>query len=884
MYYHFNSRSLWWDTSPPLERSPTALKWVIALGCGASSALRASRRSRPTAAPPAMAPAARSKPLAIGDTVSVAVRQFGEAYARKVAGRSWASDRERCEGLLVDRDGEFCLVEFDDMPEPVRFKRTLLQFVARESAVAGSKDVPLAADSSEDDEQAEQPRRPRTTKASAARAAAAAPAAPRRRRQIVVEDSSNDDSSDEGSVLSADEDEDEAEDDDDGWRRDDNFATDERARHGFHAQHGAQLMMPDYMNASFFSIVMWWLSAPLALSDGERGSSSFLEEMAAQMQAKGRAKATGPSDRWAQCCISVADVTQWIGCWYYMLAYPQTGSRDDYFKIPAFGPTHNLANIMSLAENGHRGRRFFQNLHTCFTLPTGSAHDEDEFKPVRCMWESYRQHFVNCVQPGWLLLLDESMIRWLGRHMPGLMVVQRKPTPIGAELHTMCCALSGIMINFEVYEGKKLMEQKKYCDTYPKHVALSLRCCEPYFGSVCACLICSRIQHDAPLTPCVCVPQGRVLIADSWFGSIPCAKALFEHGLFAVMNVKTCHKGFPKEQLLNVVGEVKGKSDDARERRRARRGKQVAFVKKENVGGKELTLLAAGHNKKVPLLLIATHSTMLPAGEHVKRWRTPTAEGGETWHKLVTKQTAVHKLYRENMNAVDLHNKLRQGVCAMADVWKTKDWVQRHFAELLGFLEVNIYLSLKHFIPTYKEVSHSEFRKQLAWALLTLGKADYPETVEDANSSRSGGDSTINVTAAHEYVRFPNATKHLCAYCGSGAYQFCLTCHRQGLGCIAVCGRKTGRPCMQDHVRGEKVKHASWKKGKSRTPAVDPFPAAAPPPVAAVPSTSVATHSEEEVSARPLRRSRSTLSTSAADSSNQPRRQSKRLRNTSPIS
>ena len=121
-----------------------------------------------------MAPAARSKPLAIGDTVSVAVRQFGEAYARKVAGRSWASDRERCEGLLGDRDGEFCLVEFDDMPEPVRFKRTLLQFVARESAVAGSKDVPLAADSSEDDEQAEQPRRPRTTKASAARAAVTA--------------------------------------------------------------------------------------------------------------------------------------------------------------------------------------------------------------------------------------------------------------------------------------------------------------------------------------------------------------------------------------------------------------------------------------------------------------------------------------------------------------------------------------------------------------------------------------------------------------------------------------------------------------------------------------------------------------------------------------
>jgi hypothetical protein len=385
MYYHFNSRSLWWDTSPPLERSPTALKWAIALGCGASSALRASRRSRPTAAPPAMAPAARGKLLAIGDTVSVAVRQFGEAYARRVAGRAWASDRERCEGLLVDRDGDCWLVEFDDMPEPVKFKRNLLQFVARESSVAGSRADPLPADSSEDEQRAEEPVRPRRTKSSAATAAA-------RRRRVVADSSAGSDSSEEeeeGSELSADEDEEEEE-LPDGWRRDDDYSLDERARHGFHSKAGPTFMMPDYNNASLFSRIMWWLSAPMAFPSEEQGKRSFLEEMAAQMQAKGRAKATSASDRWAQHCVSVSDVAQWIGCWYYMLAFPQTGTREDYFSSPGFGPSHNLANIMSLAENGHRGKRWFQSMHASFTLPTGTVPDSDDFKPVRCMWESYR--------------------------------------------------------------------------------------------------------------------------------------------------------------------------------------------------------------------------------------------------------------------------------------------------------------------------------------------------------------------------------------------------------------------------------------------------------------------------------------------------------------
>eukprot|EP00965_Chrysotila_dentata_P083108 2741431-Pleurochrysis_carterae.AAC.3 len=45
----------------------------------------------------------------------------------------------------------------------------------------------------------------------------------------------------------------------------------------------------------------------------------------------------------------------------------------------------------------------------------------------------------------WLMVLDESMVRWMGRDMPGLLVVQRKPASVGLELHTLCYALCRVL-------------------------------------------------------------------------------------------------------------------------------------------------------------------------------------------------------------------------------------------------------------------------------------------------------------------------------------------------------------------------------------------------------------------------------------------------------
>jgi len=58
----------------------------------------------------------------------------------------------------------------------------------------------------------------------------------------------------------------------------------------------------------------------------------------------------------------------------------------------------------------------------------------------------------------------------------------------------------------------------------------------------------------------------------------------------------------------------------------------------------------------------------------------------------------------------------------MVDVWETTRWWHRHFAESLGFWEVNVFKALVYFHPDYKELQHPEFRRLLAHALLTEGQ------------------------------------------------------------------------------------------------------------------------------------------------------------------
>eukprot|EP00965_Chrysotila_dentata_P125131 4135860-Pleurochrysis_carterae.AAC.2 len=111
---------------------------------------------------------------------------------------------------------------------------------------------------------------------------------------------------------------------------------------------------------------------------------------------------------------------------------------------------------------------------------------------------------------------------------------------------------------------------------------------------------------------------------------------------------------------MAVVDEIKGKLEEAHRRHRERLGKHAAFFKRFAITGNELTVVATGHNRKVPLLLVATASTpssMEPRQAVVGVLRRLAANWCfMSWRSA---QPKMHQLYRENMNHVNLYNKLR---------------------------------------------------------------------------------------------------------------------------------------------------------------------------------------------------------------------------------
>jgi hypothetical protein len=64
----------------------------------------------------------------------------------------------------------------------------------------------------------------------------------------------------------------------------------------------------------------------------------------------------------------------------------------------------------------------------------------------------------------------------------------------------------------------------------------------------------------------------------------------------------------------------------------------------------------------------------------------------------------------------------------------------------------------------------------------------------------------------HEFIAFDKKKRelHTCAYCGHRTLKFCNTCNSLGRGRIAVCGRKSGRNCIDLHAGGKQMKHASY--------------------------------------------------------------------------
>ncbi len=145
-------------------------------------------------------------------------------------------------------------------------------------------------------------------------------------------------------------------------------------------------------------------------------------------------------------------------------------------------------------------------------------------------------------------------------------------------MKTCACSDSGLCINAELTEGKVRDAEKEYRDEVGQSTAVTLRLCKPWSGT------------------------GRCVIADSFFGSCQTAEWLMDElGLHSILAVKTGHRGFPKQALIQKVqGE------------RFRK----AFMKVElelEIG--KTTFYAGAFMDRRPLLLVGSCGTSIDAEE-----------------------------------------------------------------------------------------------------------------------------------------------------------------------------------------------------------------------------------------------------------------------------
>ena len=344
------------------------------------------------------------------------------------------------------------------------------------------------------------------------------------------------------------------------------------------------------------------------------------------------------------------------------------------------------------------------------------------------------------------LTVDESMVKAFHRGLKGKMKIIRKPRPIGNEFKNLCDARSYIVLNMELYEGKEYMKSKENVKEYGATCATTLRLTKPWKGT------------------------GRVVIGDSWFGSINTTTALMkENGLYAIMIVKTAHKKYPRF-LLKENDPARGEWNSAT----------------SNIDG--IPLLAVCFKDLQVKQFISSCSTSLPG------------EPRMTKHHGPIKRPQVAERYLKHAAGIDIHNHVRTGGMGLEDAWMTKNYINRQFAGVLGFVFSNAYLAMRYFFPqssenfSYVVGDHTMFKMALCNHLI-----HFAEVIQKVPSNIPG-------TNVHKLKLLDDSGRKQarCYYCYHGRMQkkdqktsyYCLEC---GIS-KHICAPTTDRDCFTEHL------------------------------------------------------------------------------------
>ena len=294
------------------------------------------------------------------------------------------------------------------------------------------------------------------------------------------------------------------------------------------------------------------------------------------------------------------------------------------------------------------------------------------------------------------------MLTWSGASQAHLSYIPRKPHPLGIQLKTICDGVSGVFLGFDPVEGAEQDAKKEFYSDFGSTTATTLRLAKRWFGS------------------------RRVVVADSWFGSLKTCEELRENGLHSVLCVKTGHRGYPKQRLLDECTE---------------RGQVVTLKTDVTLGwhgeGETVPIVAMCHRDKKPMTLVASCGLTLQGPSRVRHWYT--WEKGAIVHRAWTlEQPHLMAVYRSNFNAIDQLNKETFGRSSLCEAIGTKSWWKRVWMGLLAMSVTNAYHAYAKPWEKKASIDRFEFAEQLANGLL----ANRWVAVEEEAPSRTLGEHT----------------------------------------------------------------------------------------------------------------------------------------------
>jgi len=355
---------------------------------------------------------------------------------------------------------------------------------------------------------------------------------------------------------------------------------------------------------------------------------------------------------------SMGELKGWLGIWILISLHPGYHQRDffSHVKRDTFWNPPYVGEYMS-------GKRFEQ---ICSAIKLTSKEPPthlDRFFWVRDMIQAFNDETKEVFIPGWLVVVDESMVAFLNKYCPGWTVVKRKPHPMGNEYHTTADCVTKVIFHIEICEGKD----------QPKEGEHSTNKYEAEMGSKIGALVVRMTEglHGS----------GRAVILDSGFGYVPAVVQLKNKGLYATAYIKK-HAHWPKyTKAQEAVEEMQGKHVGVV---RVRRG-----TYQSGSGEEEIYLVAMADSKHTSLMLSNWGTTERVGRKKVRR------VGGQLVSFLFTKFSHYYYLGR---HGVDDNNRERQGVLSFEEAYRPLNWNLRQFGFVIGASLANAHIAYEYFV------------------------------------------------------------------------------------------------------------------------------------------------------------------------------------------